>query len=197
MCSPTPTFTAMRPADVRFGDRRALTRADGDRILWNSGQARRRVLGYQLDVDREQRLARVTLFGSTSVNEQIAWIRALVAHPDWAPEFNLLLDARALVGPLGYVDLSEVTVVTKELDEQLGTGRHALVGDTQVLYGCCRMAERVCQPCSYEVAPFRTMAEAEHWLGIAPQETDPHSGSQVRKCEEAPPKKVSDSRRPG
>jgi hypothetical protein len=120
-------------------------------------------MGYRIELDRERRLARVMLFGSTSVEEQVCWIRELVANPDWLPEYNLLVDARGLVEqPLHYKDATVVAHVARELDN-----RHAYVGDTELLYGCCRMAERIRYPCSCETAAFRTIAEAERWLGTA------------------------------
>ncbi|MEJ2219024.1 MAG: hypothetical protein P8099_20755, partial [Gemmatimonadota bacterium] len=98
-------------------------------------------MAYELEVDGEGRRARVVLTGPISVAEHIAWFRELVAHPAWFPGFDVLVDARGLVGPLRYPEATRVANVARRLDEQLGAGRHALVGDTDVLYGCCRMAE--------------------------------------------------------
>jgi hypothetical protein len=153
-------------------------------------------MGYRIEVDRERRLARVTLFGVATAQEQITWVQELVRHPNWLPGFNLLVDARGLVAPLRYDALTRVTHVTRQLDEQLGTGCEALVGDTDLLYGCCRMGERVCQPCSREIASFRSVAEAERWLGVGRDETTPHSGTRARGSDHPPAGRVSDSGRP-
>jgi hypothetical protein len=153
-------------------------------------------MGYGIEVDRERRLARVTLSGVATAEEQIAWVQELVKHADWLPGFNLLVDARGLVAPLRYDALARVTRVTRQLDEQLGTGREALVGDTNLLYGCCRMGERVCQPCSREIASFRGMEEAERWLGVAPEKAGRYSVTRVREPEQAKPRKLSDGGRP-
>jgi hypothetical protein len=133
-------------------------------------------VGYELHIDREGRLARVRLFGATGVEEQLGWIRGLVAHADWSPDFNVIVDARELVDVgLDYGHMRRVAHEAKRLDAQLGTGRHALVGHTSMLYGCCRMGEQLCQPCGREIVVFRDMAAAELWLGIREEEPSPHS----------------------
>jgi hypothetical protein len=154
-------------------------------------------MGYKFEIDREGRLARVWLFGKTSVEEQRQWLDDLVNDPDWSPAFDVLIDVRKL-GDSGfdYQQMRMVGKYTRRLDEQLGAGRHAVVGDTNVLYGYARMAEQISSGCLRELAVFRDMESAEGWLGITPEEIGPHSGARVRKCEEAPPKKVSDSGRP-
>jgi hypothetical protein len=125
-------------------------------------------MGYELQVDRKVRLARVWLFGETSVEEQLGWIRGLVAHADWSPDFNVVVDARELVAiHLDYPQMRRVAHEAKLLDAQLGTGPHALVGHTHMLYGCCRMGEQLCQPCSREMMVFRDIETAERWVGAA------------------------------
>ena len=61
-----------------------------------------------------------------------------------------------------------------------GSGRHALVGNTQLLYGCCRMAERISQPCTRAIATFWSLEGAEQWLGIARRQACP------TPCEDRP-----------
>jgi hypothetical protein len=98
------------------------------------------------------------------------------AHADWSPDFNVIVDARELVDVgLDYGHMRRVAHEAKRLDAQLGTGRHALVGHTSMLYGCCRMGEQLCQPCGREIVVFRDMAAAELWLGIREEEPSPHS----------------------
>jgi hypothetical protein len=133
-------------------------------------------MGYELRVDGEGRLARVSLFGQTSVEELRRCLSELVNHPDWSPDFEALVDARRLVDPnLPYQQVRDVAQYTKRLNERLGTGRHALVGDTDLLYGSCRMGEQLCQPCSRELVVFRDVEGAERWLGIREEEPSPHS----------------------
>jgi hypothetical protein len=133
-------------------------------------------MGYQLQIDREERLARVWLFCKTSVEEQRQWLDDLVNHPDWSPAFDVLIDVRGLVDSgFDYQQMRAVVKHTKRLNEQLGTGRHAVVGDTDLLYGYARMAEQLCSGYLRELVVFRHMQSAERWLGIRKEEPGPHS----------------------
>ena len=133
-------------------------------------------MGYKLQIDREGRLARLWLFGKTSVEEQRQWLDDLVNHPDWSPAFDVLIDVRGLVDSgFDYERMRAVAKHTNRLNEQLGAGRHAVVGDTDVLYGYARMAEQMSFGCLRELVVFRNVQSAERWLGIHEEERSPHS----------------------
>jgi hypothetical protein len=122
-------------------------------------------MGYELHVQREAGLARVSLFGQTSVEEQRRWLDALVGHPDWSPGFNVLVDTRGIVDlGLPYSHARQIAAHVRQLAGLLGTGRHALVGDTDLLYGYCRMTQQLCRPCSGQIAAFRNVHQARRWL---------------------------------
>jgi hypothetical protein len=144
-------------------------------------------MGYKLNVERAARLVRVCLFGKTSVDEHRQWLRELVNHPDWSPDFDVLVDVRELGDPNSdHEQVRAVAQYAKQLNERLGTGRHAVVGDTDLLYGYCRMAEQLCFACPRELVVFRDMSEAERWLGIGETKPSPHSGARLRKAQAEP-----------
>jgi hypothetical protein len=144
-------------------------------------------MGYDLHVQREARLARVSLFGEASVEEQKRWLDDLVSHPDWVPGFDVLVDARELANPdLPYQHMREIAQHAKRLNERLGAARHAIVGDTDLLFGCCRMGEQLCWPCSREIVVFRDMEAAERWLDVGETEPSRHSGARFRKAQGQP-----------
>jgi hypothetical protein len=144
-------------------------------------------MGYELYVERETRLVRVSLFGETSVDEHRQWLRELVNHPDWSPDFDVLVDVRGLGDPsLDYEQVRAVAQYAKQLNERLGTGRHAVVADSNVLYGFARMGEQLCQPRSWEISVFRDVEAAEQWLGVRDRETIPDRPAELRKAQAEP-----------
>jgi hypothetical protein len=144
-------------------------------------------MGYELHVQRETRLAKVSLFGQTSVEEHQHWLDALVAHPDWSPGFNVLVDTRGIVDlRLPYSHARQIAAHVKHLDELLGTGRHALVGDTDLLYGYCRLTEHLCRPCSGQVATFRNVHQARRWLRVEDTVPPMRARARLRKTRGKP-----------
>jgi hypothetical protein len=144
-------------------------------------------VGYKLLVDREGCLVKVRLFGQTSVDEQRQCLSDIVNHPDWSPDFDVLVDVRELAAPgFGYPQVRAIAQYARRLNERLGTGRHALVGDTDLLYGYCRMGEQLCFACPRELTVFRDMSEAELWLGIGETGPGPHSRIQPREPQGQP-----------
>ena len=142
-------------------------------------------MGYELRIDREAHLARISLLGQTSVEEQQRWLDDIVNHPDWSPGFSILVDTRKLEGVmLSYDQTRAAAQHAKRLDERLGDGRHAVVGDTDVLFGCGRMGEQLSRPCSRQIAVFRHLADAERWLGIWDR-ADPPTGLRKARGEPA------------
>jgi hypothetical protein len=144
-------------------------------------------MGYELHIDREGHLARISLLGQISVEEQQRWLDALVGHPDWSPGFDMLVDTRKLGGlMLSYDQTRAAAQHAKRLDERLGDGRHAVIGDTDMLFGCARMGEQLSRPCSRQIAVFRDVEAAERWLGIRDRETIPDPPAGLRKAQEQP-----------
>jgi hypothetical protein len=144
-------------------------------------------MGYKLDIRSKARLAKVSLFGETSVEEQQRWLDALVAHHDWSPGFSVLVDTRGIADlRLPYSHARQIAAHAKRLDELLGAGRHALVGDTDLLYGYCRLTEHLCRPCSGHIATFRDVDEAERWLRAGDGGSRIHSRAQPRKAQHQP-----------
>jgi hypothetical protein len=144
-------------------------------------------MGYELYVEREARLVRVSLFGPNSAEQHLQWLNDLVNQPDWLPDFDVLVDARKLTNPdLYYPQAREITQYAQQLNERLGTGRHAVVGDTDLLYGYCCMAKQLCCPCFREILVFRDIREAEQWLGIGETGPGPHSRIQPREPQGQP-----------
>jgi hypothetical protein len=155
-------------------------------------------MGYELYVEREAGLARVSLFGQNSVEQHLQWINDLVSNPNWLPGFDVLVDTRGLTNPdLPYQQVCEIAQYVKRLNERLGAGRHAVVGDTDLLFRYCRMAEQLCLPCSRDILVFRDVEAARRWLGMEEEEEPSrHSAERLRKARgEAEPEGASAGRK--
>lgn len=113
----------------------------------------------------EQHLVRVTCGGLLSQEEFEDYLARRDADPRFSLAFQRLMDAR------GLTELPTAAAMRRFV-EYLATGnpqrvRIAFVATADALYGMFRMAEIISEMNGFEHRAFRTLRQAEAWLGVA------------------------------
>jgi len=123
-------------------------------------------MAIEFDVFPAQRLIRVRLNDTLSVRALRELLSLRNVHPDFRPEYRRLVDARQLVVVPHGPEMKELA----EMMMQANPARAplAFVADRDAVFGMFRMLETVSDAKGFSHRAFRTMREAEAWLGIEP-----------------------------
>jgi len=121
-------------------------------------------------VDRKAKLRKHTVSGSLTLPVLQGILRDVYAHPDYDPTLNVLWDLRDAV-----VEFSSEDV--RQLTDAVGSywqgARAAIVATNEFAFGMARMYEMVMsEKSSGDVMVFRSLAEAEQWLGVDESPTE-------------------------
>ena len=120
---------------------------------------------HHLQIDPGARLAVMRFSGVARPEEYRSAWDDLVQHPDWSPDFDALVETSGVTEVrMSGRDVGAVARRARELDEQIGTGWHALVGETDLHYGMCNVFAQRCQPCLRTIQVFRSVQAAKAWL---------------------------------
>lgn len=123
-------------------------------------------MAYAYSVDGAKRLVRVSISGTFTREEATAITKDLAKDVRVATDFGELIDLSAVT--------SIESVGSHHIRQRAGTqllpvSRRAFVAPQPSIYGLCRMFAtfRGMADGAEPVAVFRTMDEAEEWLGVA------------------------------
>lgn len=118
-------------------------------------------------IDLEQRLVRATIAGIVTGADLRALRDRLAADPSFSPDLSGLIDLTdARADALTSVDIQQMARMAV-----FGKGaRRAFVSPNPAMFGLARMFEvyREMRDGPERTATFRTVAEAEAWLGLRP-----------------------------
>ena len=118
------------------------------------------------EIDHARRLILVRVTGNLETHHVVAYIRTLIADPDYRPDYSELVDLRAVdrydVDPAG---IDAIVAEDREQAENLRLRRCALVSEKDFVFGMLRMYQALSDDGQTEVAVFRDIADAVVWLG--------------------------------
>ena len=99
----------------------------------------------------------------------IDFLNDVISHPQWKSGMSLLVDHRKLsLKNLDRLDTETVVDHFVNIRDRLGSGKCALVMNRDVDFGIARASEMmVSNRTDMEIQVFRSMEEAEKWLGPA------------------------------
>lgn len=121
---------------------------------------------YRLFVDAEQRFARIEVEGALTVPLVEESLGELLAHPEFGPSYRQLVDwSRVDRVELSAADVRELLGRSLAAAPRAGHARIAFVAPLDLAYGIARMFELMGGKLPYDVAVFRSVAEAMDWLG--------------------------------
>ncbi len=131
-------------------------------------------MAYSYNIDKQNHLVRVTVTGHDTVLVNKARIEQIVSDPDWESGYDVLVDFRGTYRfDLSVPDIEELAALHESLGEAIGNGMLAVVAPSDVVYGVSRMWETVTESHTFMTTNiFRTMREAEEWLGLSHSEEE-------------------------
>lgn len=108
----------------------------------------------------------VTTQGRGSVEGIVAFLDDIVAHAQWRPGLNVLLDHRRLdIDAITVEDIDRISAHFQKIGPQLGDGRIALVMGRDIDFGIARAWELVTRKyVDMAIGVFRSIEEARTWL---------------------------------
>ncbi len=126
-------------------------------------------------IDQEHSLVRFEVSDPLEPAQIAGTVQRLLADPELRPGLRILSDHTNLDTPATTKMVKTLPAFLEQLGNNLGRFRCALVVSTTVSYGMGRMAEAYAEDGLAEVRVFRSLDEAEAWLGVsanAPDATD-------------------------
>ena len=117
---------------------------------------------HQIDVAR--RIVVSCAWGELSTADFLAHFQAVGTDPSFDPTFGQLVDLREVA----LFTLDTVTIREKAARSLFQPGvRRAIVAPSDIAFGLARMFGMYAASASQNVAVFRTIDDAERWLGLA------------------------------
>lgn len=123
---------------------------------------------YSVDPARSRVLARIT--GDTSGAELSQGMRSVLADASFDPSFTVLIDVRRMERTPSVLELRELAVAVRAAATVAGA-RRAIVTESEVFYQVAQLFEAFTAGAVSRYRVFRSMAEAEEWLGGDPEAT--------------------------
>ncbi len=121
-------------------------------------------------IDRSQQLVRSRAWGVLTELESHEHYRRLKMDPAFLPSFRQLCDLREVT------ELEASTTHLRDLAAQqvfASGSQRAFVAPTDLYFGLARMLQTFCDLEGSRIGVFRTMAEAEEWLELPTEKSDP------------------------
>ena len=120
---------------------------------------------HEYSIDSAQRLVRVRMWGALTRTEILATVAELVGDPRLSPDFSELIDVTDATAAEIHTD--DIRAIAGALLDRVA--RRAFVAPDPAVFGLARMfgAFRDMKDATEHVAVFRSIREAEEWLGLA------------------------------
>jgi hypothetical protein len=120
---------------------------------------------YRIDTDRSVVLFRAT--GVFSSSELLGCLKEVVADPKFRRNFDHLVDLREVSEfQAGASEMRDRTDADRQMQQQIGECRIALVSSRALVYGMTRMYEIMMDDAGPVVRTFSSIRDATKWLGI-------------------------------
>jgi hypothetical protein len=125
-------------------------------------------MSYTIAFDLPHRLVRAVIEGRDTLSDMQERFRAITRDSRWSPGLDVLLDFRGVTDfDLSASQAQHAAELFTAEGAVIGDGRVAIVADRDLVYGMGRMWQAFSEASSpTEVGIFRTLAEAESWLGL-------------------------------
>jgi len=129
-------------------------------------------MAYTYEVDPAHNLVRIKVSGQDTVFLNKKRIETIVKDPLWKPGYNVLVDFRDTAQyDLSSPDVEELAALHGSLGDRIGNGKLAVVASSDIVYGVSRMWKTVTEGHTFMTTSiFRTIKEAEEWLGVPHRE---------------------------
>lgn len=127
-------------------------------------------------IDREHSLIRVEVSEGPDLLQITETVQRLLSDPEFRPGLQILVDHSKTNVPVTTEAVKATPMLFAQLGQRLGAFRCAVVVPDDAPYGMTRMTEALADSGPAEVRAFRSLEEAEAWLGeppTAPAATDP------------------------
>jgi anti-sigma factor RsiW len=127
-------------------------------------------VAYAYSVDVLHRVVRVQISGEFTRDDLVALSRDLARDPRVSVEFAQLVDLSAVTTA---PDVPTQSIRQQAVTARTRVSRRAFVAPQPAIFGTCRMFASFRQMADHAepVGVFRTMPEAEAWLGLMPRDS--------------------------
>jgi hypothetical protein len=121
---------------------------------------------HEIHIDTALRRARVKTWGKASVEGFRHTVTAMVSHPDWKADMDVLVDhTRLEVADMDSESIWQLSKMAQELDRLTGRGWCAIVADKTLTFGLARMFQEMTESqIGQTLRIFETHDEANAWL---------------------------------
>jgi hypothetical protein len=137
----------------------------------------------QHQIDMARRIVVSHAWGVFSTADLLAHYQGVAADPDFDPTFSQLVDLREVTT----FSVDSDTLRSKARNPIFHPGvRRAFVGASDLAFGIARMFASYAASASQTIVAFRTIDEAERWLGVDATATRASSRSREHSAAERP-----------
>ncbi len=121
---------------------------------------------HTITFDSNNRQFNIETKGDGDVSGIIAYLRDIIAHPQWEPGLKILSDHRKLkIDTLKMDGIHSISRYFKEIGPKFGDGKLALVMQRDIDFGLARTWEILtADDVDIAIEVFRSMDEASKWL---------------------------------
>ncbi len=124
-------------------------------------------MSYSYQIDGEHKVVLFRAAGVFTIQEMMSCLREVVADPQFEPDFDHLIDFRSVTHfEAGGEEMRERVRDDQRLEEQIGSGRIALVAEGGHVFGMARMYEIMMEDDPRSVATFNSITDAATWLEV-------------------------------
>jgi hypothetical protein len=124
-------------------------------------------MSYQFEIDRTRGVVLFSARGVFTPEELFSCIREVLAHPEFEPGYDHLVDLREVEQfPASGEEMRQRVASDWAMGERIGDAKIALVSSGLEVYGMTRMYQILAGEAPFQVRAFVRMAEARSWLGL-------------------------------
>ena len=116
-------------------------------------------------IDKEAGILHRTVSGVVTTDELLESFDEALRDPDYRPGMHMLADMREVTTSAHHGDVAKVARYVREHLEEIGPLKAAVVAPTDASFGLIRMLQANLEEDPIELGVFRTIGEAEEWLG--------------------------------
>lgn len=121
---------------------------------------------FNIEINTQEHFARIMVTGHISVQGIAETLAAVLTDKQWHPAMDLLADySKSSTIDLNTEKVSQISDMVKSYKELIGTGKLAIVMDSELDFGYARMFQLLTEDyIDKEVYIFRNSEEAGDWL---------------------------------
>ena len=124
-------------------------------------------MSYKYTINTEHKIVIFKASGAFTAEILFNCLKDVISSTDFQPGFNHLVDLREVSSfPATTADMHQRVNLDKDIEEQLGKCKIALVSSNELVFGMSRMYEMLMDNATPEVRSFRHINETVQWLGI-------------------------------